>query len=166
MTYPTAWRAPRVWPTRRLSVWIGSRSWMPRHLTKVVATDLLLRRVSGGRLDVLTFAGLPELFLSVAGRRTGVVRTTPLLCVPMDGLWLVAGSYFGGQTVPAWVVNLRAAETATVDYDGRSTEVRAREVIGVERDARYAQMVEVWPNFALYEQRTDRVIPVFELIPV
>lgn len=164
-TYPRAWRRPRFWPTRPLAVWLGSREWLPRHLATVVRLDLFLRRISGGRLGVLSFAGLPELYLSVPGRKSGVLRTTPLLCVPLQGMWLVAGSYFGGHQMPAWVANLRSADTATVQYEGRSTTVVARELSGEERDRRYAQMTEVWPNFALYEQRTERTIPVFELTP-
>ena len=92
-----------------LAVRIGSVSWMPRLLPQIVAVDKSLHRLSGGRVTLLDIAGLPNLTLTVVGRKSGVPRSTPLLCVPHDGGWLVAGSYFGGPKMPLWVGNLRAA---------------------------------------------------------
>ena len=66
-------------------------------------------------------AGLPSIYLTVRGRKSGVERTTPLLCVPDGGTWLIAGSYFGGPKTPLWVGNLRAA-----DGGPRSSSARRR----------------------------------------
>ena len=148
-----------------LAVRIGAISWMPRLLPQIVVVDRTLQRVTGGRTTLLDLAGLPNLNLTVVGRRSGLPRTTPLLCVPHDGGWLVAGSYFGGPDMPVWVGNLRAAGEAEVELDGRQVPVDAREVDGEEREALWAVMVRTWPNFAKYEERTDRRIPVFVLTP-
>ena len=148
-----------------LAVRIGAISWMPRLLPQIVVVDRTLQRVTGGRTTLLDLAGLPNLNLPVGGRRSGLPRTTPLLCVPHDGGWLVAGSYFGGPDMPVWVGNLRAAGEAEVELDGRQVPVDAREVDGEEREALWAVMVRTWPNFAKYEERTDRRIPVFVLTP-
>ena len=59
--------------------------------------------------SVLDIAGLPNLNLTVKGRKSGIERTTPLLCVPDGDTILIAGSYFGGPKMPLWVGNLRAA---------------------------------------------------------
>lgn len=152
--------------TTSLAVRIGAIPWMPKVLPQIVWFDRAVQRVSGGRVTLLDLAGLPNLNLTVVGHRSGLPRTTPLLCVPHGGGWLVAGSYFGGPDMPAWVANLRAAGTAEVETDGRVVPVAAREVEGEERAALWAVMLRTWPNFARYEARTDRRIPVFLLTPL
>jgi deazaflavin-dependent oxidoreductase (nitroreductase family) len=148
-----------------LAVKIGSIPWMPKLLPQIVAVDKALQRVSRGRVSVLDVAGLPSLALTVPGRKSGTPRTTPLLCVPHDGGWLIAGSYFGGPKTPVWVHNLRATDQAEIRFDGETFAVSWREVEGEERSAMWQVMLRTWPNFALYEQRTDRTIPVFYLNP-
>jgi deazaflavin-dependent oxidoreductase (nitroreductase family) len=146
-----------------LAIRIGAIPWMPKLLPQIVWCDRLLQRVTRGRLTVLDIAGLPNLALTVVGRRSGVPRTTPLLCVPHGDRWLIAGSYFGGPDMPVWVHNLRAAGEATITWDRRRVPVTAREVEGRERAELWQVMLQTWPNFAKYEERTDRLIPVFEL---
>ncbi|WP_182525658.1 nitroreductase family deazaflavin-dependent oxidoreductase [Nocardioides dongkuii] len=148
-----------------LAIRIGRLSWMPRLLPQVVWADRRLQQLTRGRYTILDVAGLPNLVLTVVGRKSGLPRSTPLLCVPHEGRWLVAGSYFGGPDMPVWVHNLRAAGEATVTVDGREVPVTAREVSGEERDELWQVMLRTWPNFAHYEERTDRVIPVFDLAP-
>jgi deazaflavin-dependent oxidoreductase (nitroreductase family) len=146
-----------------LAVRIGALPWMPRLLPQVVWVDTRLQRLTRGRVTVLDIAGLPNLALTVPGRTSGIPRTTPLLCVPHDGGWLVAGSYFGGPDMPLWVGNLRAADSAVVTVDAVEHTVAAIELEGRERAEAWQVMLRTWPNFALYEQRTTRVIPVFHL---
>jgi len=146
-----------------VAVRIGAIPWMPRLLPQIVWVDTRLQKVSKGRVSVLDIAGLPNLALTVPGRKSGIPRTTPLLCVPYRGGWLIAGSYFGGPTTPLWVHNLRATDRAQIRFDGEDVEVTWRELEGDERSAAWQEMLEVWPNYARYEERTDRVIPVFLL---
>jgi deazaflavin-dependent oxidoreductase (nitroreductase family) len=149
-----------------LAVRIGAIPWMPKLLPQIVAVDKTLQKVSRGRVTVLDLAGLPNLMLTVPGRKSGVPRANPLLCVPHEGGWLIAGSYFGGPTMPVWVHNLRAAEHAEVRFKGRTTRVRWREIDDdAERAEVWQVMLATWPNFAKYEERTDRRIPVFFLTP-
>lgn len=148
-----------------LAVRIGKLPWMPRLLPQVVWVDTRLQRVSRGRASVLGIAGLPNLMLTVPGRRSGIPRSTPLLCVPDGGTWLVAGSYFGGPRMPVWVHNLRAAELAHVRVGRREVDVVAEELSGEERAAAWRTMLATWPNYATYEARTERLIPVFRLRP-
>lgn len=148
-----------------LAVRIGAIPWMPRLLPQVVWTDRRLQSLTRGRYSILDVAGLPNLVLTVVGRKSGLPRSTPLLCVPHEGRWLIAGSYFGGPSMPVWVHNLRAAGEAVVRYERTTYDVSARELADAERAAAWEVMLRTWPNFATYEQRTDRVIPVFELTP-
>ncbi|WP_435746695.1 nitroreductase family deazaflavin-dependent oxidoreductase [Nocardioides sp. SYSU DS0663] len=153
-----------------LAVRLGAQPWMPKLLPQVVWADTRLQRLTRGRVSVLDLAGLPNLTLVVPGRRSGVPRATPLLCVPHEGGWLVAGSYFGDPTMPAWVHNLRATDPtgateprARIVTDGREAVVGWRELEGEERAAAWQVMLRTWPNYATYEARTDRTIPVFLL---
>ena len=146
-----------------LAVRIGALPWMPKLLPQIVWTDRRLQRVSGGRVSILDIAGLPNITLTVVGRKSGIPRSTPLLCVPHDGAWLIAGSYFGGPDMPVWVHNLRAAGEAEITWKRERVPVTAREVEGEERARMWQVMLQTWPNFAKYEERTDRVIPVFLL---
>ncbi len=148
-----------------VAIRIGAISWMPKLLPQIVFVDKRLQRVTRGRVSVLDIAGLPNLALTVPGRKSGVPRTTPLLCVPHDDGWLIAGSYFGGPKMPLWVNNLRATQRAEISFDGRTQRVAWREVEGEERARMWQVMLLTWPNFARYEERTDRLIPVFYLTP-
>ena len=146
-----------------IAVRIGAISWMPKLLPQVVWVDTRLQKATRGRYTVLDIAGLPNLALTVPGRKSGIPRTTPLLCVPHDGGWLIAGSYFGGPEVPLWVNNLRATDRAHIRFAREEIDVTWREVEGEERARMWKVMLDLWPNFAKYEERTSRVIPVFYL---
>lgn len=146
-----------------LAIKIGALSWMPRLLPQITWLDKLLQRVTGGRLSILRIAGLPNLMLTVVGRKSGVPRSTPLLCVPYRDGHLVAGSNFGGQKSPAWVVNVRAADQVRVRVGSVEHEAVPREITGAERDEVWEHMLLTWPNYAKYAERTDRLIPVFLL---
>ncbi len=152
-----------------LAVRIGAIPWMPKLLPQITATDKFIQKVSKGRVTILDIAGLPNLMLTVKGRKSGVPRTTPLLCVPYENGNLIAGSNFGGPKLPVWVVNVRAAaekgERVGVRADGVSHQAAVRELTGAERDRAWQHMIKTWPNYAMYAERTDRTIPVFFLDP-
>jgi deazaflavin-dependent oxidoreductase (nitroreductase family) len=152
-------------PMTRLAVVVGRQPWLHRYAGLIVGTDLLIQRLTRGRFNLLTLAGLPEVTLTVRGRRSGAERTTPLLCVPHDGGWLVAGSNWGAPDLPAWVLNLRDAETARVVFRGRTHTVTPHPLTGDERTRAWSVMTATWPNYDLYATRTDREIPVFHLRP-
>jgi hypothetical protein len=90
-------------PIRVLAIWLGGRAWLPRFAPYIVKLDMFLRKLTRGRFTLLTLSGLPELFLTVPGRKSGIPRTTPLLCVPHEGGWLIAGSNWGQPKPPMWV---------------------------------------------------------------
>ena len=152
-------------PMRWMALRLGAQPWLPRFAKAIVGTDKALQRLTRGRVDLLTFAGLPEILLQVPGRRSGVLRSTPLLCVPHGDGWLVAGSNWGAPEPPAWVANLRAAEEPLVTYQGRTVAADARLLSGAEREEKWSVMLETWPNYAKYAERTNRELPVFWLTP-
>ena len=148
-----------------VAIRVGRLSWLPRYLKQIVALDKAIHRVTRGRFGLLAIAGLPQVMLTVRGRKSGIPRSTPLLCTLYDGSFLVAGSNWGAPKLPVWVLNLRADPDPEVLHKGRRLPVHAREVTGEERDRLWQVMVRTWPNYERYAERTDRVIPVFVLTP-
>ena len=146
-----------------LAVRLGAISFMPKLLPQIVFVDKRIQWLTRGRLTILDVAGLPNLMLTVTGRKTGLPRSTPLLCVPDGDRILVAGSNFGQETEPVWVKNIEANPAVTVRKDGRTSSRVARLLEGDERAEAWKTMLGTWPNFALYERKTDRLIKVFAL---
>ncbi|MCU1587852.1 MAG: putative nitroreductase [Frankiales bacterium] len=146
-----------------VAVRVGAISWMPKLLPQIVLADKLLQRVTLHRYTILDIAGLPNLVLTVTGRKSGLPRSTPLLCAPDGNRILVAGSNFGGEKEPLWVKNIEANPSVTVRIGGVVSARTARLLGGAERATAWQVLLDVWPNFAKYEERTDRLIKVFEL---
>ncbi|GAA1780017.1 nitroreductase family deazaflavin-dependent oxidoreductase [Nocardioides hankookensis] len=156
---------PAMNPMRSMAVKLGAQPWLPRYSRLIVGTDKFLQRISWGRVTIMMATGLHELVLQVPGRKTGILRSTPLLTVPHGEGWLIVGSNWGAQDPPAWASNLRAAEEPLVTYKGRTMAVDARELSGPERDEKWAVAVAGWPNYARYAERTERELPLFWLTP-
>jgi deazaflavin-dependent oxidoreductase (nitroreductase family) len=149
-----------------VAIRLGALTWLPRFLPQITWVDRTLSRLTGGRVTLVRLAGLPSLELTVVGRKSGVARTTPVLCVPYHDNFLVAGSNFGGPKLPVWVLNVRSAETVQLKVNGKQMTAAPREVTGEEREVAWEHMLKTWPNYAKYAERADRVIPVFEFSPV
>ncbi|CRK56192.1 hypothetical protein [Alloactinosynnema sp. L-07] len=144
---------------------LGKQPWLPRLAPAIVGFDRFLGKVTKGRVTMLGMAGLPELVLTVAGRKSGQPRSTPLLYVPHDGDYLIAGSNWGKPKPPVWTFNLAANPAASVNIRGRQHAVTARVAEGEERQALWQVMTRTWPAYDLYATRTDREIKIFVLSP-
>ena len=154
-------------PLRPVAIWLGRQEATREHAHVVVRVDRALTRLSRGRMPLLRLAGLDELTLHVPGRRTGVERSTPLLCVPFGRGFVIIGSNWGNDRPPVWVGNLRAAAdgTVAVTIDGERSDVTVTELEGSRREAAWRAAVRAWPNYEVYVTRTDRRLPVFLLEP-
>ncbi len=148
---------------RPIAIALGSQPWLPKINRQLVAVDKFLQRITGGRVGLVALAALPGLMLTVRGAKSGIPRQTPLLCVPHEDGWLVAGSNWGHPKPPAWVGNVAAASEVTVNFRGREHRCRPHEAVGAERAELWAVMNVTWPNYAKYARRTDREIRVFRL---
>jgi len=154
-------------PLRTVAIVMGRQPWLPKFGKVIVGLDKGIQRLTNGHMTLLSSCGLTGLMLTVKGRKTGIERETPLLYTPHPDGPLIAGSNWGQEKPPAWVANLRAAQTAQVMANGVRTSVRARELEGTEREEKLAEMVKVWPNYRIYvEKAAPRVIPIFQLEPV
>lgn len=111
------------------------------------------------------FAGKNVLVLTTTGRRTGKTRMSPLMGVQDGDNYLVAGSVGGGPRHPGWYHNLKEDPEVTIQV-GATVERRiARITAGAERDRLYQKFIDANRQFAVYQDRTDRIIPVVVLEP-
>jgi F420H(2)-dependent quinone reductase len=131
----------------------------------VVAVHTRVYRATGGRLWGRA-SGMPVLLLTVAGRRTGKLHTTPVVYLDSGGRYVVSGTAAGSRTEPQWFRNLRHAERAVVQVGPRQVRVTVAIAAPAERDILWEQLVARAPSFAGYQTRTDREMPMAVLTPV
>ena len=117
---------------------------------------------SGG-IDWTTLRGRPVVVLTSVGARTGKLRKTPLMRVEHDGDYAVVASLGGAPKHPVWYYNLVAHPHVELQDGPEKHDYTAREVFGEERDLWWSRAVETWPDYAGYQTRTSRTIPVFVL---
>lgn len=120
-------------------------------------------RANGGKVGG-PFEGGTLLLLHTTGAKSGEPRLSPLAYLTIEGRTLIVGSYAGAPTNPAWVHNLRAQPKAHIEIGTEAYDVTARELPDHERDAAYPKIVEIAPVFAEYQAKTQRAIPLFELV--
>lgn len=121
-------------------------------------------RANGGKVSG-QFEGANLLLLTTTGAKSGEPRVSPLAYFRIDGKLIIIGSFAGGPVNPAWVHNLRANPAARVEIGTDAFDVTARELPKDERDALFDQITAASPGFAEYQEKTSRVIPLFELQP-
>ena len=110
--------------------------------------------------------GRPVLLLTTVGRKTGTVRTTPVLYLVDGSRYHVCASHGGSPEDPDWYLNLMAAESATVEVPGARFTAVPVQITGAERDRIYEIQCEQNPQFREYQERTSRQIPVVALDPI
>jgi deazaflavin-dependent oxidoreductase (nitroreductase family) len=142
----------------------GSPIFMRTGPTVVPHLDRVLHKVSGGR--IITSGGMvPSLMLTATGAKSGLARTTPLATKPEGDHWYVVGSNFGRDSHPAWTANLIANPDASVSFKAKDTPVRAHLLTAEEKADVWPRLVQLWPNYDVYTQRSGRDLRVFRLDP-
>ncbi|MCK9921906.1 nitroreductase family deazaflavin-dependent oxidoreductase [Frankia sp. AgPm24] len=109
--------------------------------------------------------GVPVIILTTTGARSGKIRKTPLMRVEQDGAYAVVASQGGAPKHPVWYHNLVADPHVELQDGADRRDYVAREVTGDEKVRWWERAVAVWPDYADYQRRTDRVIPLFVLEP-
>jgi len=110
-----------------------------------------------------TIQNLPVVVVTSKGAKTGKLRKTALMRVEHNGEYAAVGSLGGSPKNPVWVHNLRANPVVELQDGAQRHDYVARELTGAERDEWWARSVEAFPNYAAYQKKTDRLIPVFLL---
>ena len=123
-----------------------------------------LYRLTGGKV-ANRMGKAPILLLTVAGRKSGKRRTTPLLYGRDGDNYVVIASMGGAPKHPAWYHNLKGQE-AEIQVGRTRLRVRARDAEGEERERLWALMVSLYPSYDDYQKKTERRIPVVVLEPV
>ncbi|MCX4450984.1 nitroreductase family deazaflavin-dependent oxidoreductase [Streptomyces sp. NPDC087866] len=121
---------------------------------------------SSGGTEGTTMRGMPVIVLTTVGAKSGKIRKTPLMRVEHDGRYAVVASQGGAPTHPVWYHNLKADPRAELQDGPARSDMTAREVTGEEKARWWERAVAAFPDYADYQKKTDRQIPVFVLEPV
>jgi len=119
-------------------------------------------RANGGKVGP-PFEGATLLLLTTTGAKPGQPRLAPLAYLEVEGMMVIVGSKAGSDTNPDWVHNLRANPRAHIEVGTEAYDVLARELPLDERNEAFPKIAAVAPGFGGYQERTNRVIPLFEL---
>jgi len=110
--------------------------------------------------------GMPVIVLTSVGAKTGKLRKTALMKVEHDGLYLVVASMGGAPKHPVWYYNLKAQPHVELQDGATKRDYIARELTGVERATWWTRAVAAFPDYAKYQLKTERQIPIFLLEPM
>jgi deazaflavin-dependent oxidoreductase (nitroreductase family) len=124
------------------------------------------RYEDSGGTDATTLRGKPVIVLTSVGAKTGKLRKTALMRVEHAGDYAVVASKGGSLRNPTWYHNLKANPHVELQDGPIKRDYRARQVEGDEKALWWDRALEVWPDYAGYQNRTLRQIPVFVLEPI
>jgi deazaflavin-dependent oxidoreductase (nitroreductase family) len=122
--------------------------------------------MESGSTEGTEMKGKPIILLTTIGAKSGKIRKTPLMRVEHGGEYAVVASLGGAPKNPVWYYNIKAHPQVELQDGADTKDYEAREVFGDEKAAWWERAVEAWPDYAEYQTKTDRQIPVFVLTPV
>jgi F420H(2)-dependent quinone reductase len=130
-----------------------------------IALNVWLYRLSGGRV-MGKMGAAPILLLTTAGRKSGRSRTVPVLYLQDDGSFVLVASFAGAPKHPVWYLNLEANPKVALQVASRHFAGTARRASAEEKARLWPRLVEMYPQYASYQKRTTRDIPVVIVSPV
>lgn len=110
--------------------------------------------------------GKPVIILTSVGAQTGRLRKVALMRVEHEGTYAVVASLGGAARNPRWYNNLVKDPHVELQDGATKRDYLAREVTGKEKALWWERAVKAWPDYAGYQKRTERQIPVFVLEPM
>ncbi|MEV6773125.1 nitroreductase family deazaflavin-dependent oxidoreductase [Nocardia sp. NPDC051030] len=116
--------------------------------------------------EATTIKGKPIVLLTSRGAKTGKLRKSALMRVEHDGTYAIVASLGGSPKHPVWYWNIKADPHVELRDGAEVKDYTAREVTGEEKAVWWERAVEAWPDYAVYQTKTDRQIPVFVLDPL
>jgi deazaflavin-dependent oxidoreductase (nitroreductase family) len=122
--------------------------------------------MESGGTEGTELKGKPVILLTTIGAKSGKIRKTPLMRVEHDGEYAVVASLGGAPKNPVWYYNIKANPQVELQDGEVNKDYEAREVFDDEKAAWWERAVEAWPDYAEYQTKTDRQIPVFVLTPI
>jgi deazaflavin-dependent oxidoreductase (nitroreductase family) len=118
-----------------------------------------------GTTESVDIKGRPVILLTTRGAKSGKLRKVPLMRVEHDGHYAIVASLGGAPKNPVWYHNVTADPHVELQDGTVTKDFRAREVTGDEKAAWWERAVATFPDYADYQKKTDRQIPVFVLEP-
>lgn len=134
----------------------NATEWVGKHISAYVATD--------GR-EGSSQRGAPLLLLTTKGAKSGVWRRTALIFGEHDGDYLIVASMGGAEKHPSWYLNLLHNPEVHLQVYGKKFRAIARTATPTEKPRLWDEMVAIWPDYANYQKKTERDIPVVVLTP-
>ena len=133
-----------------------------------VADQVDLYESSGGTEGTtLRDTGLPVIIVTNRGNKTGAIRKTPLMRVADGKNYILVASKGGAPEHPYWYYNLKADPNVEIRDKTEVFAMRVREVVNAdERQRLWAIAVKAFPPYQSYQEKTERVIPLFVAEPV
>lgn len=131
---------------------------------KWVRDQVELYEKSGGTKGT-TMRGMPVVVLTTRGAKSGKIRKSPLMRVEHGGTYAVVASLGGAPKNPVWYYNVVADPQVELQDGPVRKDMRAREVTGDEKALWWERAVAAYPDYAEYQKKTDRRLPVFVLEP-
>ncbi len=122
--------------------------------------------MESGGTEGTEMQGKPVILLTTIGAKSGKIRKTPLMRVEHDGEYAVVASLGGAPKNPVWYHNVKANPHVELQDGPVTKDYEAREVFGDEKAMWWERAVAAWPDYAEYQKKTDRQIPVFVLTPI
>ena len=122
--------------------------------------------MESGGTEGTELQGKPVILLTTIGAKSGKIRKTPLMRVEHNGEYAVVASLGGAPKNPVWYYNVKKNPRVELQDGATTKDYEAREVFGDEKATWWERAVEAWPDYAEYQKKTDRQIPVFVLTPV
>ena len=119
-----------------------------------------------GDTRAVGISGMQVVVFTVRGAKSGLLRRVPLMRVEHDGRYCVVASKGGAPKNPVWHHNLRAHPLCELQDMAEKHDYRARLLEGEERAEWWQRALEVWPDYAAYQAKTERLIPLWVLEPV
>ena len=129
--------------------------------------DPIVLDITDGKYTATSWmTGLPVVWLTAKGARTGQIRTIPLVGIPQIERIVLIATKFGSKRNPAWYYNLKANPIASIRSDGTQIQCRATELAGMEYEQAWQAAIRMYPGYANYASRAgDRNIPILALTP-
>jgi deazaflavin-dependent oxidoreductase (nitroreductase family) len=116
--------------------------------------------------DANTLRGMPIIVVTSVGAKSGKLRKTPLMRVEHEGRYALIASKGGAPEHPVWYWNISKNPHVELQDGPVRKDYLAKEVSGEQRELWWQRAVEAYPDYAEYQQKTDREIPVFVLTPI
>jgi deazaflavin-dependent oxidoreductase (nitroreductase family) len=122
--------------------------------------------MESGGTDGTAMQGKPVILLTTIGAKSGKLRKTPLMRVEHNGEYAIVASLGGAPKHPVWYHNVKAHPRVELQDGTETHDYEAREVFGDEKAVWWERAVQAWPDYANYQKKTERQIPLFVLTRV